>query len=103
MYYLIPVQILSGFAWSGFTLASANFVSEACAPENRTRYVALFNAMNGLGMCLGALVGGFLVSLLPPLLGSSILTLFLVSGVLRIVVALVLRRHFSEVRAGTKG
>ncbi len=103
IYYLIPVQILSGFAWSGFTLASTNFVSEASPPENRTRYVALFNFMNGLGACLGALVGGFLVSLLPPLLGYPILTLFLVSGLLRVLVALVLRRSFSEVRAGAGG
>ena len=101
IYYLIPIQVLSGFAWYGFTLASANFVSEASAPENRTRYIALFNAMNGLGACLGALTGGFLESLLPPLLGYSILTLFLVSGLLRILVALVLLPHFSEVRAGT--
>ncbi len=100
IYYLIPVQILSGFAWSGFTLASTNFISEASPAENRTRYVALFNFMNGLGICLGALAGGFLVSLLPPLLGYPILALFLISGLLRLLVALVLRRSFSEVRAG---
>jgi MFS family permease len=103
IYYLIPVQILSGCAWSGFTLASTNFVFDASAAEDRTRYIALFNAMSGLGMCLGALIGGFLVSLLPPLLGYSILTVFLISGLLRALVALVLRRHFSEVRAGAGG
>ncbi|HUS04339.1 MAG TPA: MFS transporter, partial [Dehalococcoidia bacterium] len=26
LYFLIPVQLLSGFAWAGFTLASANFL-----------------------------------------------------------------------------
>ena len=46
-YYLIPVQVLSGFAWSGFTLASTNFVCDASIPENRRRDIAIFNAMNG--------------------------------------------------------
>ena len=100
VYYLIPVQILSGFAWSGFNLASANFVYDASAPENRTRYIALFNAMNGASMCLGALLGGCLASLLPPLLGYHLLTLFLVSGVLRGIVAVAFHRRFSEVRPG---
>jgi MFS family permease len=98
VYYLIPVQILSGFAWSGFSLASANFVYDASAPENRTRYIALFNAMNGGSMCLGALLGGCLASLLPPVLGYPLLTLFLVSGLLRGIVALAFHRRFSEVR-----
>ena len=47
LYYLVPVQILSGFAWAGFNLASANFVYDASAPERRMRYIAVFNAMNG--------------------------------------------------------
>jgi len=102
LYYLIPVQILSGFAWSGFSLASANFVYDASAPENRTRYIALFNATNGGGMCLGALLGGYLASHLPPVLGYPLLTLFLVSGLLRALVAVALRHHFSEVRPGAR-
>jgi len=94
--------MLSGFAWSGFTLASANFIYDASAPENRTRYIALFNAMNGGAMCLGALLGGYLASLLPPMLGYSLLTLFLLSGLLRALVAVAFRRHFSEVRSGSR-
>jgi len=98
LYYLIPVQILSGFAWAGFTLASTNFLYDASAPENRTRCIALFNAINGSAICLGALVGGLLAPHLPPVLGYGLLTLFLISGLLRGVVAATLLRHISEVR-----
>jgi len=98
LYYLIPVQILSGFAWAGFALASTNFVYDASAPENRTRCIALFNAMNGSAICLGALLGGFLAPHLPPVLGYNLLTLFLLSGLLRGLVAATMLRHFSEVR-----
>jgi MFS family permease len=98
LHYLIPVQILSGFAWAGFNLASANFLYDASAPEKRTQYIAVFNALNGCAVCLGALLGGYLASWLPPLRGYSLLTLFLVSGALRGVVAIHLLRHVSEVR-----
>jgi MFS family permease len=98
LYYLIPVQILSGFAWAGFNLASANFLYDASAPENRTRCIALFNAMNGVTICLGSLLGGYLALHLPPVLGYSLLTLFLVSGLLRGLVAVTLLCRISEVR-----
>lgn len=98
LYYLIPVQILSGFAWAGFNLASTNFVYDASAPERRMRYIAVFNAMNGSAVCLGALLGGCLAAYLPPLLGYNILTLFLISGLLRGLVAATFLRHISEVR-----
>ncbi len=98
LYCLIPVQILSGFAWAGFTLSSTNFLYDASTPENRTQCIALFNAMNGSAVCLGALVGGYLAPHLPPVLGYNLLTLFLISGLLRILVATTLLRHISEVR-----
>jgi MFS family permease len=98
LYYLVPVQILSGFAWAGFNLASANFLYDASAPEHRMRYIAVFNAMNGGAICFGALLGGFLAMLLPPLLGYNLLTLFLISGLLRGLVAVTLLRRVPEVR-----
>jgi len=98
VYYLIPIQILSGFAWSGFNLASSNFLYDASPRESRTQSIAIFNAVNGVAMCLGALMGGYLVPRLPQLLGSNLLCLFLISGVLRgLVVASPLSR-ISEVR-----
>lgn len=98
LYYLIPVQVLSGFAWAGFSLASTNFVYEASPPEKRTQHIAVFNAMNGVAMSLGALLGGYLASLLPPLLGYPMLALFLASGILRGIVAATLLRRITEVR-----
>lgn len=98
LYYLIPVQILSGFAWGGFNLAASNFVYDASPPEDRMRCVGLFNAMNAIAICLGALLGGYLALRLPPVLGYNLLTLFLISGLLRALAAVTLLRHVSEVR-----
>jgi MFS family permease len=98
VYYLIPVQILAGFAWSGFTLTSTNFLYDASPQESRTQSIAIFNAVNGLAICLGALAGGFLAPRLPQLLGNNLLCLFLISGILRGFVVILLLRRISEVR-----
>jgi MFS family permease len=98
LYYLIPVQILSGFAWAGFNLASANFVYDASPSKHRMQYIAVFNATNGSAICFGGLLGGYLALCLPSLLGYQLLTLFLVSGLLRGLVAATLLRRLSEVR-----
>jgi MFS family permease len=96
--FLAAANIISGFAWSGFSLAGVNFAYDASEPENRTKYLAVFGAIDGLGCCLGALLGGYIAPLLPPLFGYPLRTLFVISGVLRGLVALILLRQVKEVR-----
>jgi MFS family permease len=98
VYYLIPVQILSGFAWSGFTLTSGNFLYDVSPRESRTQSIAIFNAVSGVAVCIGALTGGFLAPRLPHLFGNNLLCLFLISGVLRAFIVILLLRRISEVR-----
>jgi MFS family permease len=102
VYYLAVVETFAGFAWAGFNLASVNFIYDAAPPEKRTQHIALFNAMNGTAICLGALLGGFIAPYLPPILGYNLLTLFLISGVLRALVVAILLRRISEVRRVSK-
>ena len=97
LYFLVPVQLLSGFAWAGFNLASANFLYDATAAEERVACISCFNVANGLALSLGAFIGGYLATHLPPWHNSSILTLFVLSGLLRALVAVVMLR-FKEVR-----
>jgi MFS family permease len=98
VYYLIFAQIVSGFAWSGFNLAGVNFVYDASEAQNRTKHIAVFNAITCLATFLGALIGGYLVPLLPQLFGYQLLSLFTISGILRGLVALLLARQLVEVR-----
>ncbi len=97
-YVLVLAETFSSFAWAGFNLAAVNFVYDAARPESRTEYIAVFNAMNGLAVSLGALLGGFLAPRLPQLLGFSLLSLFTLSGLLRAIVVAVFFRTFREVR-----
>ncbi len=98
VFYLVLIQLISGFAWAGFNLCSTNFIYDASPANKRTGYIAYFNAMSGTAICLGALLGGLLATHLPPILGYSLLTLFLISGLLRVVVATTFFRHIHEVR-----
>ena len=54
--------------------------------------------MNGTAVCLGSLTGGLLATRLPPILGYPLLTLFVLSGVLRVIVSVLFRRWVKEVR-----
>ena len=96
--YLMAINVVSGFAWSGFGLAGVNFAYDASEPENRTKYLAIFAAIDGLACCLGALLGGSIVPHLPDLFGYQLHTLFVISGVLRGLVVLLLLRKVKEVR-----
>ncbi|MCM8786781.1 MAG: MFS transporter [Candidatus Omnitrophica bacterium] len=96
--YLIFIQILSGFAWSGFGLCTNNFIYDTVTSSKRVRCIAYFNALVGFATCCGSLVGGFLVNRLPPLFSYKILTLFFISSSLRFLVALLLSKEIKEVR-----
>ncbi len=96
--FLFFAQLVSGFAWAGFNLCASNFIYDAVSPAKRTRCVAYFNIFNGLALCIGALIGGFLINKLPILFGYKILSLFLVSSFLRILSGLILPVFLKEVR-----
>ena len=98
VYVIAVVETFASFAWAGFNLASVNFVYDAAPPESRTQHIAIFNALNGVAVCLGALPGGFMASRLPPLFGFKLLTLFAISGVLRLAVVAFFSRNVVEVR-----
>ncbi len=100
--YLILIQIISGFAWSGFNLCATNFIYDAVTPEKRTRCIAYFNVCTGLALCFGALLGGYLVNILPKIFGFRILTLFLISSTLRLLVVALFSGKIKEVRSTEK-
>lgn len=96
--YLILAQVFSGFAWAGFNLCATNFIYDAVTPSKRTRCIAYFNVLNGFALCAGALLGGYLLGRLPPLLGHKIFSLMVISSCLRIAVAAALPGRLKEVR-----
>ena len=100
--YLAMVNVLTGFAWAGYGIGSLNFALEASGEEDRTRMLGYFNAFAGVGIFLGSLIGGFLAPLMPRIFGYSLLTLIMISGLLRLSTGLLMTLFVREVREGVK-
>jgi len=98
LYYLFLLQLLAGFVWAGFTISSSNFIYDVATSTKRERCIAYFNFLSGAGLAIGSLIGGTIYGILPPLLGSRFLTLFLISSVVRLVSAVLIRYFTHEVK-----
>ncbi len=98
--YLVIIQVFAGFAWAGFNLAAFNFVFETVRPGKRARAVAYQNVLNGGAIFIGANIGGVLLSnsSLPAILGFQIKSIFLISGILRLLVTVLFLPRIKEPR-----
>lgn len=95
-YYLLWVQALSGFAWSGFSLSTANYLYDIRPHRtNFAGYAAVQSAIGATLVFAGALFGGYLAEAAPDIrahlpfeLGSAIFVVFICSALLRSLVTL---------------
>ncbi|MEJ2010362.1 MAG: hypothetical protein P8Z30_19780, partial [Acidobacteriota bacterium] len=94
----LAAKSVASSLWAGFNLSAANFVYDAVPSRDRTRSIAYFNVINGVALFAGAMTGGYLVQVLPPLLGYKILTLLVISSLLRFAVRFLLIGRLREVR-----
>jgi MFS family permease len=91
--WLILVQVISGIAWSGFTLSTANYLYDIRPHKTRfATYAAVQSAFGAALVFAGALAGGYLASAAPTIIGwlpfadaigSPLFLVFLISGLLR--------------------
>jgi MFS family permease len=97
--YLLVVQVFSGFAWSGFTLSTSDFIYDMATPKTIGSFITYFNILNNFGMLIGALIGGILSSLSFNILGlTPLLFIFLLSGIVRFIIAATQIPHLEEVK-----
>lgn len=105
-YYLLVVQVISGFAWAGFTLSTANYLYDIRPRRsNFATYAAMQSALGASMVFIGALAGGWVVLRADTLLqylpfdpGAPILLVFIVSGVMRLLVILWFLPRIEEPR-----
>jgi MFS family permease len=105
--YLMLIQTYSGFVWSGFSLASANFIFDAVTPPKRARCVAYQGLVNGFCVFLGSVAGGYAAVHLPQSFSLGfwvwkpafiLPVIFLISGLIRSVATGIFLPKFKEVR-----
>lgn len=106
-YYLLVVQAFGGIIWAGFTLSASNFLYDLTPPNKRATYMAAHSVLGSMGVFFGALLGGYLGTVLPAqysLFGyeinllSQLYNVFILSFVLRAITSLLLIPKLKEVR-----
>ena len=105
--FLLVWNFGGGIIWAGLSLALQNYVFDSLQTSERTRGVALANAVNAIGWGIGALTGSWLATVMPHHMSfglweltpaSNLPFVFFLSGALRLLVALSLMDMFGEPR-----
>jgi len=98
VYLAFSPQLLSGVGWAAFNLAATNYIYDCVSPQRRALCVSYYNIIAGVGVFIGAIIGGFLASYLSITFMNKLLFVFLISGILRLVVVFFALPVIKEVR-----
>ena len=93
------MNAFSGFGWAGFNLCAANFVYDVAKREKIALCVTYQNIFAGIGIFLGATIGGLLVTMPRfSLFGSVFLFIFFISAIARLLLSYIFWDKFKDVR-----
>lgn len=106
-YYLLVVQAFGGFIWAGFSLSTSNYLYDLIPQNKRATYMAIHSVLGSIGVFLGAMLGGWLGTVMPDhyslfgyeiSLTSTLYNIFALSFVLRLATMLVFIPRLLEQR-----
>lgn len=80
------LNFYSGLCWSGYNLSNFNYLLTLSGEDKPERKISISAAITGLSVFSCSLLGGYLSSRLPQLLGWELKSLFLLSSILRFAV-----------------
>lgn len=111
--YIMILQFVGGIAWSGFTLASANYLYDQKPRDiHFASYAAIHSSLTALAIFVGAVSGGYLIQWLPESFSFAgmfvqierpVAVIFLLSTLLRIAIALWYLPKAPELRVSERG
>ena len=106
-YYLLLVQAFGGFIWAGFSLSTSNYLYDLIPQNKRATYMAIHSVLGSTGVFLGALLGGWLGTIMPDhyslfgfdiTLTSVLYNIFVLSFILRLATMLTFIPRLLEKR-----
>ena len=97
LYLLFVPAIVSGFAFAGYNLATNNYVYDAVCLQKRGFGVSYMGLLVGIGTFVGAGIGS-LIAWIGVSFMSTILFIFLLSAIGRVLVVSFGARYLNEVR-----
>ncbi|MBR9705894.1 MFS transporter [Candidatus Pacearchaeota archaeon] len=98
LYLILVPQLIGGIGWAGFNLAINNFTFDSVKPQKRSFALSYNNLMDGIGIFFGAIIGAILVKFLKIGFMDTLLFIFLISSLLRIIVSLTMIPLIREIR-----
>ncbi|MFA5258654.1 MAG: MFS transporter [Candidatus Pacearchaeota archaeon] len=102
VYLMFVPQLLSGLGWGGFNLAASNYVFDCVTPQKRGLALSYADLLNGIGVFVGGMIGVVLVSTLKINFMNIFLFIFLISGISRLIVGLIMLPKIKEVKSKEK-
>ncbi len=107
LYFILAIQLIAGIVWSGFNLSVFNFINDSSTQQQRATFFTYFNILNGIGIFIGANLGGFLsnfsIPIFPGFFASPFFTVFFISGILRFINSVIFLPKIKEVRPVESG
>lgn len=106
-YFLIFAQALGGAVWAGFSLSAGNYIYDSVPRERRATYAAFHGILTSFCVFCGAMIGGYITSLPAAKwtlldwqlnVSSSLLIVFFISALARLVVAAMFLPKLQEMR-----
>ena len=102
-YLQLLLQLFAGFVWSGFDLAVMNYIFDTLPRTHVAKISAYLNMFTNLFAFAGTVLAGALTKLTPQIPApfwapGHYEIIFLLSGFLRVLVAVMLLKAFQEVR-----
>jgi len=94
--YLVFVQLLSGVCWAAFDLSNQGYIYQVAPQSKKLLYVVYNRSIGLMCMALGGLLGVYLLEGIPPLGGSQIFSIFLLSGIFRLVVVVLMAHRLID-------
>ncbi len=98
-YVLWAACVFSGASWGGYNLSNFNHMLTVTDQRHRSHYLAFSTLIIGLLGCGSSMLGGFLATRIPVIMGWRLQSLFLVSGLMRIAFVLILFRGIRRSKA----
>lgn len=102
IYLIFVPSLIGGVVWSGFLLASVNFIYDNVSPQKRGLTISYFNMMIGKGIFLGAGLGALLIKYLKIQRIEPIFLIFIIGSLTRMLVVYVFLPKVKEVRKTKK-
>lgn len=101
--YLIFVPgIIRGIAWSGFDIASNNFIYDNVRPEKRGRAVSFYNMMVGIGTFAGGVISAILIKIIKDSAIHPIKIIFIISSLMTMLIVYLWVSKITEAKVKPK-